>query len=104
MRKTIKINLLSSFFILSVLMMMSTSHCNACTSVCVAKNGHVVFGNNLDWYVADGYIFINKRNVQKRGLWFNNPPVWVSKYARITVNQDGRAQATEICSVNSFLI
>jgi choloylglycine hydrolase len=66
------------------------SSATACTSVCLAKNGHVVFGNNLDWFVPDGYIFINKRNVKKRSIWFNNPAEWVSKYASITVNQDGR--------------
>jgi len=62
----------------------------ACTSVCLAANGHVVFGNNLDWFIEDGYIFINKRNVKKKGLWFENPPVWTSKYASITVNFGGR--------------
>jgi penicillin V acylase-like amidase (Ntn superfamily) len=85
-----KHSLLQVFLFTGVIILIFSSNTNACTSVCLAKNGHVVFGNNLDWFVADGYIFINKRNVQKRGLWFNNPPEWVSKYASITINQDGR--------------
>jgi penicillin V acylase-like amidase (Ntn superfamily) len=78
------------FIILIALILSAPNQTKACTSVCLAKNGHVVFGNNLDWYVPDGYIFINKRNVKKRGLWFDNPPEWISKYASITVNQEGR--------------
>jgi len=73
-----------------IIITLSAGNMRACTSVCLAKNGHVVFGNNLDWFVPDGYIFINKRNVKKTGIWFNNPAQWVSKYASISVNQDGR--------------
>ncbi len=62
----------------------------SCTSVCLVENNHVVFGNNLDWFIEDGVIYINKPNVKKRGLWFNNPAEWVSKYACITTNQEGR--------------
>jgi choloylglycine hydrolase len=62
---------------------------HGCTSVCLTKNGHVVFGNNLDWFIDDGLIVINKRNVKKRGVRSENPPEWISKYASITTNQSG---------------
>jgi choloylglycine hydrolase len=83
---------MKAFFLLTTILFIifGLSNTKACTSACLVANGQVVFGNNLDWYVDDGYIFINKRNVEKKGLWFDNPPVWVSKYASITVNQDGR--------------
>jgi penicillin V acylase-like amidase (Ntn superfamily) len=62
----------------------------SCTSVCLANNNHIIFGNNLDWFIEDGIIYINKPYVKKRGLWFDNPAEWVSKYASITTNQEGR--------------
>ncbi len=62
----------------------------SCTSVCLDKNNHVLFGNNLDWFIDDGIIYINKPNVKKRGIWFDNPAEWISKYASITTNQEGR--------------
>lgn len=60
-----------------------------CTSVCLAKQGRVVFGNNLDWFIDDGMVVINKRNVRKRGTWGDKPPEWVSKYASITTDEQG---------------
>jgi penicillin V acylase-like amidase (Ntn superfamily) len=67
---------------------------SACTSVCLTKNGHVVFGNNLDWFIDDGMVVINKRNAKKRGLWFENPPEWTSKYASVTTNLTGNGFPT----------
>lgn len=63
---------------------------SACTSFCLTANDTVIFGNNLDWYIGDGVIFINKRNVLKTGCWFSNKPTWTSKYGSITINQFGR--------------
>jgi choloylglycine hydrolase len=62
----------------------------ACTSVCLTTPARVVFGNNLDWFVDDGLLVINKRGVRKQGLWFEEPPEWTSRYASLTVNQEGR--------------
>ncbi|MFH0735853.1 MAG: linear amide C-N hydrolase [bacterium] len=83
-----KLLILALFLLLAISIPPEKSY--ACTSVCLVKNGHVVFGNNLDWYIVEGMVVINKRNVKKRGLWFNSPPVWTSKYASVTVNQEGR--------------
>ena len=62
---------------------------NACTSVCLAKQGQLVAGQNLDWFIDDGLLVINKRNVKKRGAWGEHPAEWVSKYASITPNFAG---------------
>jgi penicillin V acylase-like amidase (Ntn superfamily) len=62
---------------------------SACTSVCLSKDGQVVFGNNLDWFINEGVVVINKRKVKKRGAWGANPPEWISKYASVTTNQSG---------------
>ncbi len=82
-----------SFFIILLAFIVTTFvfgyPASACTSVCLAKNGHVVFGNNLDWFIDDGLIVINKRNVKKSGIRSDNPPEWISRYASITTNQSG---------------
>lgn len=62
---------------------------SACTSVFLDKQDHLVFGNNLDWFIDDALLVINKRNVKKRGAWGDNPPEWVSKYGSITTNLRG---------------
>ncbi len=82
---------LISYIICSLigLLLVFEERAAACTSVCLTKGGHVVFGNNLDWFIDEGLIVINKRSVKKRGLWFENPPEWISKYASITTNQAG---------------
>jgi penicillin V acylase-like amidase (Ntn superfamily) len=61
----------------------------ACTSVCLKEPGRLVFGNNLDWFIDDGLLVINKRNVKKRGAWFTHRPEWTSKYGSITTNMAG---------------
>jgi penicillin V acylase-like amidase (Ntn superfamily) len=61
-----------------------------CTSFRLVRGDTVVFGNTLDWYFEDGIVFINKRNVSKTALWFQNPARWTSKYGSITFNQWGR--------------
>ncbi|MEJ2628896.1 MAG: linear amide C-N hydrolase [bacterium] len=61
-----------------------------CTSFCLTSNDTILFGNNLDWYIGDGLIVINKRNVSKTGCWFSPKPSWTSKYGSITINQFGR--------------
>lgn len=82
--------LLSCFIFALMVLLFLINSAQSCTSVCLVRNNHVVFGNNLDWFIEDGIIYINKANVKKRGLWFDNPAEWVSKYASITTNQEGR--------------
>lgn len=62
-----------------------------CSSFFVSAGGEMILGNTLDWHTEEGLIFLNKRNVTKRGLsWFSGAPVWTSRYASLTINQWGR--------------
>jgi hypothetical protein len=61
----------------------------ACTSVCLVAKGQVAFGNNLDWFIDDALLVVNKRGVKKRGAWGDRPPEWVSEYASLTTNLQG---------------
>jgi penicillin V acylase-like amidase (Ntn superfamily) len=61
-----------------------------CTSFCFEINDTILFGNNLDAYISDGLVVVNKRNVFKIAIWQSNPVNWTSKYGSITFNQWGR--------------
>jgi choloylglycine hydrolase len=63
-----------------------------CSSVCLNKKGQLILGNNMDWISGDGLIVVNKRDVVKRGFWYENKPgwTWTSKYGSITLNTEGR--------------
>ena len=53
-----------------------------------------IFGSNLDLFIpANGYVFINKREVRKTGFSPNSNGIsaeWVSKYGSVTLNLAGR--------------
>jgi len=63
---------------------------SGCTSFCFCAGDTVLFGNTLDWYIGDGLVVINKRNVSKTAIWYPNPAKWTSKYGSVTINQWGR--------------
>jgi choloylglycine hydrolase len=63
-----------------------------CSSFCLDKGEHLVFGKNLDWIKDDGFVFINKRGVLKTAMSeekVDNLATWTSKYGSITFNQVG---------------
>lgn len=63
---------------------------SAC-SVFLLKNGQLLLvGRNYDWHLEDALVMVNKRDIQKTALSFDNPLRWVSKYGSVTVNQYGR--------------
>ena len=63
-----------------------------CSSVFLNKKGHLILGNNMDWISGDGMVVVNKRNVKKRGFWYENKPdwTWTSEYGSISFNTEGR--------------
>ena len=66
------------------------SSADAC-SVFLLKNGEVVVvGRNYDWHMEDALVMVNKRDIQKTALSFDNPAKWTSKYGSVTINQYGR--------------
>lgn len=64
----------------------------ACTAFSLSSNNEMVVGKNLDWHTEDGYLIVNKRNVQKAAFptGVNQPAAWRSKYGSITFNQYGK--------------
>jgi len=68
--------------------------CQPCTSFCLDHGNQLVFGSNLDWYLDDGLVIVNKRGVSKTAMTYinmdSNPTSWTSKYGSLTFNQYGR--------------
>ena len=66
----------------------------SCTTFSLDHGGQPVFGRNLDWFVGDGLVIINKRGVEKTALAdsYNRDNLlsWTSKYGSVTFNQHGR--------------
>ena len=64
----------------------------ACTTFCINKNGHIVFGRNYDWVTGAGIVNTNKRGLFKTSMSTGNGSTisWVSSYGSITFNQYGK--------------
>jgi len=64
----------------------------SCAAFCVVEGDTVLVGKNLDWFVEDGIIVINQRNIIKTALLFDSakPLQWKSTYGSVTFNQFGR--------------
>ena len=63
----------------------------ACTAFCLKTAENVVFGFNFDYQTGDGFIFLNKRNVERSRfpLYAESQISWISKYGSITFNVHG---------------
>ena len=65
----------------------------ACTTFSYSDGDDTFVGKAFDWSEDHGHVFINKRNVEKRGFRFRSsdrPPTWVSRFGSVTFNQHGR--------------
>ncbi len=64
----------------------------ACTTFCINKNGHIVFGRNYDWVTGAGIVHTNQRSMFKTSLGTGEGGTasWISKYGSITFNQYGK--------------
>lgn len=72
--------------------LFSAANLYACTAFSLHGDSLVV-GKNLDWYIDDGLIVVNKKGLSKRALLLDDtekPAEWVSKYGSVTFNQFGR--------------
>lgn len=74
----------------SFLLVWFPVHLFSFTSFFMQANDTLLFGNTMDINIGDGYLFINKRNVSKTGLWCSSAPSWTPKYASLTTNMWGR--------------
>lgn len=62
-----------------------------CTTFCINTDSELVFGKNYDWSISFGYVFVNKKNVDKIAFISKGTPAkWQSKYGSVTFNQFGR--------------
>lgn len=75
-----------SFFILILFYGIS----DACTTFFVNDSGKLIFGRSYDFDIGDGYVMVNKRNVRKSALGYENSLKWTSMYGSITFNEFGR--------------
>ena len=88
-----KIHLL--FLILYILLIcLIPRNIHPCTTFCLDKGNQLVVGSNLDWFIDDGLVIVNKRNVSKTALlpteWAEGKPAsWISKFGSVTFNLAG---------------
>jgi len=75
------------------------SNANACTRVIhTFKNGDVVTGRSMDWYLRyPTALWKFPRGIKREGLTPINPAHWVSKYGSVIISQtsDNQAAATD---------
>jgi penicillin V acylase-like amidase (Ntn superfamily) len=75
-----------------ILLSLTVNHAFACTTFCLKNGGDVLFGKNYDWMIGDGFVFVNKRGVEKTAIAETspNPAKWISQFGSVTFNQYGR--------------
>lgn len=76
----------------AIIALFPAANLYACTAFSL-QGDSLVAGKNLDWYIDDGLIVVNKKGVSKRALLLDDvekPAEWVSKYGSVTFNQYGR--------------
>ncbi len=61
---------------------------SACTIICLRGTNSIMLGKNLDWPIANGFVFFNPGLIDKQSI--NQGQVWQVKYSSLTVNQFGR--------------
>ena len=75
-----------------LLLLLSYSGGNTCTTFLLNHNGRLVFGRNYDWVSGNGMVCTNQRGLVKTS--FKNPDgttiSWTSKYGSISFNQYGK--------------
>jgi len=68
---------------------------SACTTFCICDGNRLVFGQNYDWYVAEGVVLVNKRGVARAAYAPGDRSLtWTSRHGSVTFNQYGRDQPT----------
>lgn len=73
----------------------------ACTSLCLDTPDGPVFGANLDLFIGEGLVFVNRRGVSKEGYLASTTgetAKWTSEYGSVTFNLVGREFAW--CGIN----
>jgi penicillin V acylase-like amidase (Ntn superfamily) len=78
--------------VLSLIFCYSVQSIFACTTFCLNKNGHIVFGRNYDWVSGAGIVNTNQRGLFKTSMKTGDGATvsWISRYGSITFNQYGK--------------
>jgi penicillin V acylase-like amidase (Ntn superfamily) len=79
----------TSALIVSALLYVSTAL--PCSTFFDSGSEEAVVAKNLDWNSGDGLMFINKRNVRKKGALVGSEiaAAWTSKYMSLTLTETG---------------
>lgn len=79
---------------------------SACTTFCINKDGHIVFGRNYDWVTGAGIVNSNLRGLFKTSLVSTDAATisWVSKYGSLTFNQYGKEFPTGGMNENGLVV
>jgi choloylglycine hydrolase len=87
-----KVRWVAACLALLCLIMAGVREAQACTAFVLRGRDAVLLAKNLDWPVGDGYIFINKRKVEKKAFAVDPGAAlrWTSRYGSVTFNQFGR--------------
>ena len=59
-----------------------------CTTLCLARNGEVLYGRNYDFEIGQGFVMTNLRGVAKTST--AGTLRWIARYGSVTFNQWGR--------------
>ena len=59
-----------------------------CTTLCLARDGEVLYGRNYDFEIGQGYVMTNRRGVLKTSV--AGTLNWTSRFGSVTFNQWGR--------------
>ena len=73
---------------IGVLVVVLAQAAYPCTTLCLVRDGEVLYGRNYDFEIGQGYVMTNRRGVLKTstgGLLH-----WMPRYGSVTFNQWGR--------------
>ena len=79
-----------TFPVIAALVLLSLP-ARPCTAFCLQDGDHHILAKNLDWPIAEGLIFVNKRGIVKAA--FGAPSgklAWTARYGSVTFNQFGK--------------
>ena len=81
---------ISLILLVVVLQAAVVNPARSCTTVLLGSKERPVFGRNYDYFFGDGMIVVNKRDMTKMALSFDNPIKWTSKFGSVSFTQYGR--------------
>ena len=82
------------YFLMMCLFTIMISEGQACSVFGLKGETYCIVGKNFDWFVDDGLLVFNKRQIKKTAFVYYNQNVkklatWTSKYGSVTFNQYG---------------